>query len=577
MKKLISLILALILVLGVIPVSGFVPAQAASRSYGSVPILIGDPETDLMADRILASIPTAGLSDREKILKVYDWIITHCQRAKDGQEIPWMNGPTEAEIAAYSKQMLARVDAGQAVVRKELASIYTDYTYGEKEWSYNHTWLDSNDFVENSGNYMMHTYVGTCVDFSSLFAVLLGHLGYDARIISGAYINNSGPVAHTWNLVLIGGKYYWFDIRIDHSITQYGSSISHAYFMKDNTDNWAKNHIWARGYSDLLESNASAIRALYEANDTHTHQWEADKWNSTAACETVGSWIQTCSVCKLRRVEYLALGHDWTVLNSWEPTCTEEGGKDLFCERCYKSEHQTIPAAGHHWSVNQILTPSQEDEHGTAHYLCSVCNAEKTAKLCATEIFTDAPKEGNWAHSGIDFCVFRGLMGGTAPTLFSPNTIMTRAMVVQILWAAEDKPEPTESCSFRDVRPNAWYAKAVAWAEETSLVGGVGEGQFAPTRTLTRQELAVILRGYAAYKGSDTDAVADLSAYPDVKSVSSWALPAMQWAFSAGILSGATSSDGVILAPKQSVSRAMAAVMLMRFLTAVESTDEDPA
>ena len=62
------------------------------------------------------------------------------------------------------------------------------------------------------------------------------HLGYDARTISGAYINKSGPVAHTWNLVLIGNKYYWFDIRIDHAISQNSSSISHAYFMKSSTN-----------------------------------------------------------------------------------------------------------------------------------------------------------------------------------------------------------------------------------------------------------------------------------------------------------------------------------------------------
>ena len=570
MKKLISVILALVLLIGVFPAAGLVRAEAEGPSYGSVPILIGDPETDLMADRILAGINTAGLSDRDKILKVYDWVIENCVRYRTGMDVPWMEGPTEAEIAAYSAQMLARLDAGQAVLRKELANIYTDYACGENEWSFDLTWDESNSVVRSYGRYMMHTYAGTCVDFSALFALLLGHLGYDSRIISGAHINKSGPVAHTWNLVLVGNKYYWFGVRIDDSISESRPSITHYYFMESDTDVWATKHIWARGYTDLLESNVAAIRALYEADNSHTHQWEVDRNHSTATCENVGLLVRTCSICKLKHVEYLALGHDWTVLNSWEPTCTEDGGQQLRCERCDKTEYQTIPATGHSWRLEQVLTPGQDGEHGTGRYRCSVCSEEKTAPLCATEIFTDAPKKSNWAHSGVDYCVFHELMSGTSSMLFSPRVEMTRAMAVQILWAADGRPETTAPSGFSDVRTNAWYAKSVAWAKQTGLVSGVGGGKFAPNRSLTRQELAVILRHYAEYKGYAIDAGADLSSYPDADTVSGWALPAMQWAVGTGLLSGTTSPNGVILAPKQTVTRAMAAVMLKRSLISFE-------
>lgn len=570
MKKLISVLLALILLIGALPAAALSPAEAAGRAYGSVPILIGDPETDLMADRILAGIDTAGLSDRDKIQKVYDWIIVHCQRDREGLEYDWIEGPSGAEIAAYSKQMLQRVDAGQAVLRKELAQIYTDYPC-EEAWIFDHSYLDSNSFVADCGNYMMHTYVGSCVHFSSLFAILLGHLGYDARMISGAFINSSGPTAHTWNFVLVGNKYYWFDIRIDHASTQSSSAIAHNFFMKGSSDEWARKHIWARGYTDLLENHTAAIRALYETDDAHTHQWTIIDWESTARCETVGFWVRECEICGIRSVDYLALGHDWEIVRDIAPTCTEEGFRSSYCTRCYESLFETIPATGHSWQIDQILAPGEDGEHGTASYLCGVCGAEKTARLCASEIFTDAPAEGNWAHSGVDYCVIRGLMNGTSPTLFTPGGTMTRAMVVQILWAAEDRPEPAALSDFSDVRPGAWYAKAVAWAEETGLVSGVGDGKFAPNKTLTRQELAVILRHYAEYREMDTEAWADLSAYPDVGSVSGWALTAMEWAVGAGVLSGASSPEGVILAPKRPVTRAMAAVMLMRFLTAPET------
>lgn len=557
MKKLFTLILALVLLIGVFPAVSVVPAQAATRSYGSVPILIGDPETDLMADRILAKIPTAGLSDRNKILKVYDWIITHCKRTKDGEQPTWMDGPTGAEIAAYSAQMLARVDAGQAVIRKELASIYTNYTYGEKEWSYDHKWRDSNAFVENYGNYMMHTYNGTCVDFSSLFAVLLGHLGYDARTISGAYINKSGPVAHTWNLVLIGNKYYWFDIRIDHAISQNSSSISHAYFMKSSTNDWERTHIWARGYTNLLEANVATILALYEADNTHNHMWEDDDWKTTATCETFGLRVRSCKVCKLKQADYLVLGHDWTLMNSWNPTCTAEGGQNFLCRRCFKTASKTIPATGHRWRLDQVLTPAQEGEHGTASYVCTVCKAAKQDLYCAGAIFSDMPAVSHFAHAAIDLAFFEGITTGTSATAFSPNKTCTRAQAVTFLWRAMGKPNPVSTKNpFTDVTESDYYYQAVLWAAEQGITKGTGKTSFSPHADCTREQVVTFL--WRA-KGSEEPASETLP-FEDV-APDSYARNAILWAVENGITNGTSKTT---FSPHAYCSRAGIVTFLYR-------------
>lgn len=557
MKKLISLTLALVLLIGIFPAASVVPAQAATHSYGSVPILIGDPETDLMADRILATIPTAGLSDRNKIQKVYDWIITHCKRTKEGEVPTWMDGPTDAEIAAYSAQMLARVDAGQAVIRKELASIYFNYTYAENEWSYDHSFLDSNYYVNDCANYMMHTYNGTCLDFSSLFAVLLGHLGYDARTISGAFINPGGPVAHTWNLVLIGSQYYWFDIRIDHSITQNSSTISHAYFMKSSTNDWARSHIWARGYTNLLEANVASIRALYEADNTHSHQWEEDFWETTATCETVGSWVRTCTVCGFKRIDYLALGHDWILGNSWKPTCTEEGSRQFYCSRCYKTDYQSIPASGHRWRFEQVLTPAQEGEHGTASYICSVCQAAKQDICCAGVVFSDMPADGHFAHDPIDWAFFQGITSGTSATTFSPNKTCTRSQVVTFLWRAMGKPAPVSTKNpFTDVTESDYFYQAVLWAAEQGITKGTGKTRFSPHADCNREQVVTFLWRAKGSENPTSEALPFEDVEPD-----SYARDAILWAVEHGITKGTSKTA---FSPHANCSRAVIVTFLYR-------------
>ena len=571
MRKLISAFLALALLLCLLPAGMTVPAQAAGPTYGSVPILCGDPETDLMTERILSKMNFKGLSDRDKLLKIYDWVIANCTRVWDMSVVPWMEGPTPQEVAAYSEQMFKRIESGQAFVRADLCKIYTNYTAGESAFSIREDWIDSTRSLQTHGYSMVHTYAGDCVAFSEMFALLAGHLGYDVRVVTGAFLNKTGPVAHTWNMVLVGNKYYWFDVRIDDGNTTENYK-PHNYFMKEDTDEWAKKHEWARGYTDLLMKNVKAIKAFYESGNPHTHEWVVRLAESTATCEQVGYRIEFCRTCRLRRVRYLALGHNWKLKSTSQPTCTKEGKQTFQCTRCSEKNVVKTPALGHEWKVDKILAPAEDGAHGTAHYLCGVCGADKTANLCASELYTDAPKPKNWAHSGVDFCVFRGLMIGTSATKFSPEATLTRAMVAQILWAAEGWPAPTQASSFRDVKRSAWYANAVAWAEETGLASGVGDGRFAPNQAITRQELAVMLRAYAAYQGYSTEEEADLSTFPDGKDVSKWARPAMRWAVGIGILSGTTGPNHeVILAPKQSVTRAMAAVMFMRLLTTLES------
>lgn len=168
-----------------------------------------------------------------------------------------------------------------------------------------------------------------------------------------------------------------------------------------------------------------------------------------------------------------------------------------------------------------------------------------------------------WYHEAVDYVLVNGLMSGYGNGLFGPDDILSRAQLCQIIYNLEGQPATTSGSAFTDVANGAWYFDAVTWAASQSIVGGYGGGLFGPEDNITREQLAVILYRYAQAKGYDTASGADLSAYGDASDVSSWAIPAMQWACGAGIIGGTTATT---LSPQGPATRAQVATILMRFI-----------
>lgn len=106
---------------------------------------------------------------------------------------------------------------------------------------------------------------------------------------------------------------------------------------------------------------------------------------------------------------------------------------------------------------------------------------------------------------------------------------MTRGMLVTVLWRLDGETAPKTATTFTDVDANAYYADAVAWAAESGIVNGIGGNKFDPEGNVTREQIAAILFRYAAFKGVDTAARADLTAFPDAEKTSAYARDALSW------------------------------------------------
>ena len=165
--------------------------------------------------------------------------------------------------------------------------------------------------------------------------------------------------------------------------------------------------------------------------------------------------------------------------------------------------------------------------------------------------FTDV-STGAWYFDAVSYVYANGLMDGVSDTLFDPDGTMTRAMVWAILARVDGET----------VTGANWADTAREWA----VANGVSDGENA-SGYVTREQLAAMLWRYAVYKGYDVSIGEDTNilSYADFADLSEYAIPAMQWACGAGVITGVTDST---LVPQGEATRAQVAAMLMRFLEA---------
>ena len=174
--------------------------------------------------------------------------------------------------------------------------------------------------------------------------------------------------------------------------------------------------------------------------------------------------------------------------------------------------------------------------------------------------FTDV-KENDWFYDSVKYAYENDLMKGISNTEFAPDSDVTRAMFVTVIYRMENEPQ-TGKCAFTDVESGSYYENAVAWANENGIVSGISEECFAPNEPITREQMAAIIYRYAAFKGYDITTSSNTS-YTDNDNISDYAKDAVIWAAEKFVMTGNT--DGSF-APKANTTRAQVASVFMRMV-----------
>jgi len=188
-------------------------------------------------------------------------------------------------------------------------------------------------------------------------------------------------------------------------------------------------------------------------------------------------------------------------------------------------------------------------------------DTEVQEKPAFTETTFADIKKDDWHYESVKYVYENNLMEGTGNG-FEPESKMTRAMLVTVLYRMANPEEKANNHNFADVPEGQWYSDAVSWAADNNIVKGVSENKFAPDEDITREQLALIIYRYAKIQGFDADGASNLENFTDAKGVSDWALDAMKWAIKTELVNGTSETT---LSPKATATRAQVAAILMRF------------
>ena len=321
------------------------------------------------------------------------------------------------------------------------------------------------------------------------------------------------------------------------------------------------------------------------------HDYSYKSASSTEpTCTESGRYKGTCPVCGKDYNDTIpALGHDW---GEWvvtqEPTYTTTGYRYHLCARCNTREGEDIPKLHTHtWDAGVVTQKPTATEPGVKTFTCTICGETKTEPIPATGVpdvcpggptcpgyaFRDMPVPTDWAHEGLDYCIYHGYIAGTSASTVSPNGVCTRAQLVSILYRVQGEPTTVKGyelsklrAPFNDVPRGQWYTDAIWWAKLMGVVSGTSATTFDPEGEITREQLAVILYNYTKqFAPGSLTATGSLAGFPDAASVSSWARTEMAWAVGNGLISGTGSGSVAYLTPQGSATRAQVAAILMRF------------
>jgi len=311
--------------------------------------------------------------------------------------------------------------------------------------------------------------------------------------------------------------------------------------------------------------------------DTYTdalgHAWDNGKVTKEPTETETGVKTFTCTRCGETRTETMPViphVHSYKDVVT-APTCTEKGYTTHTCSCGHSYVDTYTDALGHAWDSGKVTKEPTETETGVKTFTCTRCGETRTETMPATgsvdvtQMFTDVEK--NWAYPGIQYCVTHGIMGGMGDGTFAPTGTTTRAQIVQILYNLEGTPAVSGTTPFTDLTAN-WYKPAILWAYQNNVVAGTSPTTFDPERPVTREQIAVILTQYMFHvlKMERTWTPADLSTFPDGAQVSGWAKEAMQDAVALGLINGTKASDGLVyIDPQGSATRQQVATILMNF------------
>ena len=192
------------------------------------------------------------------------------------------------------------------------------------------------------------------------------------------------------------------------------------------------------------------------------------------------------------------------------------------------------------------ITVIAENETATRQY---------TVNVQVADAFSDVTTK-DWFYNDVMAAAGFGYVNGMGNGKYEPYGTTTRAQFAKILAEAlgYDASAYTTS-AFPDVSEDHWAMAAIAFCADQEIILGYDTGNFEPSKTITRQEAALMLQRAFDLVGTES------TQYPDDAKIAGWAEDGVYAVKHAGLMKG--DADTGNFRPNSTLNRAEMATILM--------------
>ena len=227
-----------------------------------------------------------------------------------------------------------------------------------------------------------------CGGYASLFYRLARELGFDVRVV------NSAPIGHIWNIIKLGGKWYYVDCSRDDYDNAADCDITtvtvqdtrYTYFLKGSDD--FNDHESPDDFKvgadqkDITEYGISNSSYSFNESCANEHNFE-DYTFENKSCSELYCEVKKCADCGETKRSFVKSGaHTDETNGGIAPTCLESGVSQFsYCSTCYKTleSREYLAPLGH--DTVEDVTPATFTESGVISSRCQRCGEEFGDKL----------------------------------------------------------------------------------------------------------------------------------------------------------------------------------------------------
>lgn len=295
-------------------------------------------------------------------------------------------------------------------------------------------------------------------------------------------------------------------------------------------------------------------------NETKTYTFTA----SYAGDDNHAEASNTCRVSVTRHTS--SSGSSNPTYSVTTPSKSENGGVAVSSKNARKGDTVTVtvtPDAG--YQLDKLTVTDKNGnvlkltDKGDGKYSFTMPDGKVEvkavfAKKVETSPFGDVSTDAYY-YKAVQWAQEKGITDGISSDLFGPEQPCTRSQIVTFLWRAAGSPEPKGTAAgMTDVVPGSYYAKAVAWAVENGITTGTAEGTFSPDATCTRAQAVTFLARAQNAKATGKTAFSDVPA-------DSYFADAVAWAQANGVTTGTSETT---FSPDNDCTRAQIVTFLYR-------------